>query len=44
MADLGYELIAQIEHDDWWVDPAAVDVERVKRTVMDHLGIKSEGA
>jgi hypothetical protein len=44
MADLGYELIAQIDHDDWWVDPAAVDVKRVVKTVMDHLGIKSEGA
>jgi predicted SAM-dependent methyltransferase len=44
MADLGYELITQIQHDDWWVDPAAVDVKRVVKTVMDHLGIKSEGA
>jgi hypothetical protein len=42
MDELGYELIAEIEHDDWWVDPAAVDVERVKRTVMDHLGVGRE--
>jgi hypothetical protein len=42
MDDLGYELIAEIEHDDWWVDPAAVDVERVTKTVMDHLGVGRE--
>lgn len=38
----GYELVASIDQDDWWVDPAAVDVERVVRTVMDHLGVGRE--
>jgi len=41
MLDLGYELIAEIAQDDWYVDPAAVDVERVTKAVMDHLGISN---
>jgi phenylpyruvate tautomerase PptA (4-oxalocrotonate tautomerase family) len=39
MLDLGYVLIAEIAQDDWYVDPAVVDVERVTKAVMDHLGI-----
>lgn len=42
MLDLGYELIAEIAQDDWYVDPAAVDVERVTKAVMDHLGVSRE--
>jgi hypothetical protein len=42
MLDLGYELIAEIAQDDWYVDPAAVDADRVTKSVMDHLGVGRE--
>ncbi len=37
MTDLGYELSVSIEHDDWWLDPAVVDVDRVEKTITDFL-------
>ena len=37
MTDLGYELVAEIEQDDWWLDPAVVDVDRVEKAITDFL-------